>query len=304
MKYRVKFITPCFCAGADQKVAEVRAPSIRAELRWWFRALGGTREDEETVFGAVAGYGGRSSAVFVRVSNLERSAKLYEPSFVSPNDPGAYLHYLLTAPNDKEITRMWETPPNAETKKKGRIRETSQIPPESMFDLEISLRRRIGKGPALDNFSEARNCFLRFGSIGYRKTRGFGSFMVEESVESRAELEGWIEQLKPKNFSFEISSSGSSDPLAALRQVETKLKGNKEAQTGLRLHHPAKTPSPLGYSDGPGRRQSSAVRFRPVPFKTKSGDLQYSLLIFQAPDSVLGDAVKTAYRGRTRLIPA
>ena len=87
MKYRVKFITPGFCAGADQKVAEVRAPSIRAELRWWFRTLRGTREEEEAVFGSVAGDEGRSSSVFVRVSNLERSANLYDPPFVSPNDP-------------------------------------------------------------------------------------------------------------------------------------------------------------------------------------------------------------------------
>ena len=49
--YTVELITPCFCAGADQTTAEIRAPSIRGELRWWFRVLGGTPEQERAVFG-------------------------------------------------------------------------------------------------------------------------------------------------------------------------------------------------------------------------------------------------------------
>lgn len=57
--YEFEFLTPCFCGGADPARAELRAPSIRGRLRWWFRALGGSREDEEKVFGSVGG--GRTS---------------------------------------------------------------------------------------------------------------------------------------------------------------------------------------------------------------------------------------------------
>ncbi|TAE90912.1 MAG: type III-B CRISPR module RAMP protein Cmr1 [Verrucomicrobia bacterium] len=39
--YQLEIITPCFCAGADQGIAEIRAASIRGQLRWWFRVLGG-----------------------------------------------------------------------------------------------------------------------------------------------------------------------------------------------------------------------------------------------------------------------
>lgn len=53
--YTLEFLMPCFCAGADQARAEIRAPAIRGQLRWWFRALGGSAADERTVFGGVAG---------------------------------------------------------------------------------------------------------------------------------------------------------------------------------------------------------------------------------------------------------
>src|SRR5215470_1516467 len=40
--YNLTFITPCFFAGANQAVAELRPSAIRGQLRWWFRALGGS----------------------------------------------------------------------------------------------------------------------------------------------------------------------------------------------------------------------------------------------------------------------
>ena len=42
--FEVEFVTPCFLAGAEEK-AEWRAASIRGQLRWWFRAVGGGRWD-------------------------------------------------------------------------------------------------------------------------------------------------------------------------------------------------------------------------------------------------------------------
>lgn len=50
-------------------------------------------------------------------------------------------------------------------------------------------------------------------------------------------------------------------------------------------------------------QKSSAVYFRPRAYHTKDGEVQYSLLTFQAPDTVLGDDAKRAYTGETRIIP-
>ena len=57
----LELVTPCFLGGADQKVAEWRAGSIRGQLRWWFRAVAGgafggdlrkTKAAEAEVFGS------------------------------------------------------------------------------------------------------------------------------------------------------------------------------------------------------------------------------------------------------------
>jgi hypothetical protein len=85
-----------------------------------------------------------------------------------------------------------------------------------------------------------------------------------------------------------MSAPDKIDPV--LNQIETKLKANKEAKTGLRLAHPATKRTALGYSIPP-ERQASAVYFRPVQFRTKADKKQFVLLTFQAPNSVLGPNV-------------
>ncbi|MBI2924889.1 MAG: type III-B CRISPR module RAMP protein Cmr1, partial [Verrucomicrobia bacterium] len=69
--FHLELITPCFCGGATpDKQAEIRAPSIRGQLRWWLRTLGGfqslavrgmsVREQENFIFGSTAGGEGRA----------------------------------------------------------------------------------------------------------------------------------------------------------------------------------------------------------------------------------------------------
>ena len=74
--YSLQVITPCFAGGAEpEKQAEIRAPSIRGQLRWWFRVLGGfsslkpipVRDQEERIFGSTAGGAGVASPLIVRV---------------------------------------------------------------------------------------------------------------------------------------------------------------------------------------------------------------------------------------------
>lgn len=75
--YTLELITPCFCAGADPAQAEIRAPSIRGQLRWWFRVLGGFKslatmpvpDQEAMIFGQTAGDDGCAGKLMVRISS-------------------------------------------------------------------------------------------------------------------------------------------------------------------------------------------------------------------------------------------
>lgn len=53
----IEILTPCFCRGAYRDQPEIRVPSIRGMVRWWFRALGGTPDEEKAVFGGMKRFG-------------------------------------------------------------------------------------------------------------------------------------------------------------------------------------------------------------------------------------------------------
>lgn len=107
--FRLEVITPCFCAGAaPEEQAEIRAPSIRGQLRWWFRVLGGFRalslplaRQEAEIFGSAAGDRGAASPLVVRVaptgsvplrSTLHRDAAQMHATV---RDPRGYLLWPL-----------------------------------------------------------------------------------------------------------------------------------------------------------------------------------------------------------------
>jgi CRISPR/Cas system CMR-associated protein Cmr1 (group 7 of RAMP superfamily) len=295
--YKLKFITPCFCGGASPTVAEIRVPSIRGELRWWFRCLGGSLEQEERIFGSVRDRP-VSSSLLIRVASVGRNPVNYAPTYVKPDDPGNYLHYWLTAPNSRGESRMWSIPPDG--KRKGSIREESQVAPGSSFDLVIH-RHRLGDDDAERLLTQAILCLLNFGCIGFRKTRGFGAWALPpEELPTLLELQELLKNL-PTGFSHKLAPATNADSLQVLRQVETRLKANKRDETGLRFNHKADDKTPLGYSLG-SKRQASAVRFRPVAFRTSNGAVQFTLLTFQAPDSVLGEEVRQHRPGATRIL--
>ncbi len=287
--FHLTFITPCFCAGANQLEAEIRPPSIRGCLRWWFRCVGGSAAQESEVFGSTAGTGS-ASALQLRVRNVIRSSEDYAPPYQRLADPGAYLNYYLGAKTNERPSRLWETEPNEDAHRCGTSRRTAFYPQGSSFELELHWLRTC-RAPTEQLFATALDAFLRFGSLGYRKSRGFGAWCCAEKLVGLEESKKAIEALRPHGFSSEWTAVGGNSFLAALIQIEQKLKPNKDTGKGLRLNYSAKAKTSLGYSLPNSQRQASAVYFRPVQYQTKAGGKQLVLLTFQAPDSVLGPDV-------------
>ena len=84
--FQVKVLTPLFLAGADQTQAELRAPTFRGLMRYWYRALAGgvvgtnsagfqqVMAYEKETFGATD----TGSPVAVRVSNSSTSPRSHQ----------------------------------------------------------------------------------------------------------------------------------------------------------------------------------------------------------------------------------
>src|SRR2546426_3883093 len=99
--FTLQTITPLFLAGADQTTAELRAPSFRGVMRYWYRALVGglvgtdtnglqkVMEAEKAIFGAT----NIGSAVQIRVSG--QPTKIEEFRRDSPRRGESGKDYLL-----------------------------------------------------------------------------------------------------------------------------------------------------------------------------------------------------------------
>jgi len=142
----ITFITPCFCRGADcsdNGAPEIRPASIRGQLHWWFRALGGTSREENAVFGNVHG-GTTASRLVVRVKYVMNAS--YRQSPTLPHKTG------------------------------GPAAPKQAFAPGVGFELLLSTR--LG-GLSTDHEKKllrALNAWLHLGALGLRATRGGGNF--------------------------------------------------------------------------------------------------------------------------------
>lgn len=260
--YYLQFITPCFCAGADQSVAEVRAPSIRGKLRWWFRVVGGDASQETEVFGSVAGDEGHGSAVIVRVRENALAAKWQPVQFTGVSNTGYVLYFAKASANG------------------ARWVPTGAVPVGSSFDLQLVWRRKVSP-MSQARFDLALEAFLLLGSLGLRSSRGLGCFQCRElqfSVDSFQRVVGKIKEHSP-GFLAGLGSFAGPDT-QILDGLGAQLRG---LRNGYSAGPPGRSnPTPLGSSQP---RQASAVYLRPV--QESAGN--YRIVVFEAPaEMVLG----------------
>lgn len=260
--YHLEFITPCFCAGADSATAELRAPSIRGQLHWWFRALGGAREMENEVFGSVLGDNIIASAVQVRTSITERAPD-WNPPKKNQQSPAYYIYHFAHESGKKKNAPCGP-----------RWNQNGNIAPRTKFTIQIRQTRRIKNTGALEKFSLALEMFLRLGALGLRSTRGLGAFHCDEFPFTLDQIDPLKQRLEKHGFGLEPVKFNmrSWDATIELAGEILKYTLRKEYSAGKAGNNQ----TPLGSS---GPRQTSAVRLRPVRLDTND----YGLVIFEAP---------------------
>ena len=161
-------ITPGLCGGANPTgQAEIRPPSIRGQLRWWFRTLGGfkslepkaLREQEAGIFGSIAGETGRASRLQVRVRMVhEGRTVVSDLNGLKVRNDTAYLLYPL------------------------RTRKRSLFRRESLPSFQLLLSWR-GDTTLTDDLKALLTVFGCLGSIGSRSRRGFGALAFRDGTQ-------------------------------------------------------------------------------------------------------------------------
>lgn len=145
----IEVLTPLFNRGAYQDTPEIRVPSIRGMVRWWFRALGGTPDEEKQVFGGMKNFGQRTANEVM----------------------ASWLVFRV-----KDIrTQQPTTSPTLPHKQGGKASPQAAFPPGARFNLEV-LSRLGPLPPGLEHkVTRALEVWVLLGSLGLRANRGGGS---------------------------------------------------------------------------------------------------------------------------------
>lgn len=237
------FITSTFLAGADQNKPEIRAPSIRGALRWWFRVLAGdrdVREEEKLLFGGVHGESGAvASAIAVRVEdanivNNQRTLPLRD------NTEMGYIGYFARVSGKKEGIQRTEA--------------LHYIGAGSTFTLTIRAVRPVPTH-LWSLLEEAVQAFVWVGALGLRATRGFGRLAEPSALPTAQAFRDWARTLRSRKiFLYEGKMvSGTAQAFLADQLKELRRKKN--------LHPSNSNAHALGASSP---RQASALHLCPV----------------------------------------
>lgn len=151
--YEMEIVTPMFLGGANQNEAELRIPSIKGMLRFWWRALYGTDDLEQTknkesaIFGNVD-YKSPTTIIFKNQNIITSNEKLDKNNF-------SIYEYLAYGYRIKNNIKNY-------------------IEPESSFSIKLSTL----KVKEIDN---SINALCSFGGLGSKSRNGFGSLKIIDS---------------------------------------------------------------------------------------------------------------------------
>lgn len=243
--YRITFITPLFSRGAYEDSPEIRPPSIRGQLHWWFRALGGIYADEKTIFGGVQ-KGTVASKIVIRVSDIDGGTDSYN-----------------TLPH----------------KNGGAAAPKAAYCAGTSFTLHVLTRLGGLEGELKSKFEKTLHTWLLLGTLGFRSTRAAGSFIWEPldggfaypqtfdeyERQCQALLNG-VPTLKFALLNNEYSSSEEarediSDTLGGMNKDTRLLKDQDELSA---LSYPMGNVYQKGQPEIAPKRKTSPLRFRIV----------------------------------------
>lgn len=246
--YQLTFITPLFSKGSYEDRPEVRAASIRGQLHWWFRALGGKPLDENIIFGSIQPV--QASKIVVRVGNVQGQTREVD---TLPHKQG------------KQASPKWAFKPGA--------------------SFELHLLERLGGLSAIHRaaFQRTLETWLLLGTLGLRATRASGSFswepLTKDAYAMPSSLNEWktrcSELLKNAPLKIHLTSESFATAEEARRVVSDTIGGVAQSGDWQSLNN---INWPLGnvitkpqrqQCPSAPQRKTSPFRFRIIPIDNR-----------------------------------
>ena len=177
-----RIVTPMFIAGADQQCAELRAPSFKGALRWWYRALYPQADPHEEfhIFGGTDKNEGQA-CFLLRLP--KRGQQLLDGAIKDRRWEFSKVAYLGYGVIDRRPTG--NTKSNGDPEKKP-MTIRPYLREGSRFSLEILFKPRRADVSEEDyrarchKVKKALWALIMMGGLGARSRKGFGSLVVEK----------------------------------------------------------------------------------------------------------------------------
>ncbi len=173
VEFHCRTITPLFMYGADGSTPELRAPSIKGAMRFWWRAInshleiGKLREAESNIFGSSDELCGKSKFKII------------------VNSPSDFKNSLWSEiPFETRISRRGKRYKVPKSEYRGiaylfysvcMLSEKKYIPPGESFKVKIISNKEKDLKTAIETFF----VLSFFGGLGSRSRRGGGNFDIE-----------------------------------------------------------------------------------------------------------------------------
>lgn len=193
LRLRLKFLTPAFLGGADGKTAELRPPSLKGMLRFWWRAAhSGDPEmkiKEAEIFGHSSGKG--KASVFTLQVRSNFSGRSISQNLLPSNSDTQYTV------RGRKLNILEYLAYGIKKVQGGRTYGREYIKPGSEFDL--ILRFKTDREVFIGELCEALRNWAFFGGLGAKSRNGFGSVAVV-SASGHPLLEGLTQTMAADEF--------------------------------------------------------------------------------------------------------
>jgi len=162
---RFELLTATFSHGAYQSLSinkpELRAASVKGQLRWWYDAIFRDQAAEDKIFGFATARGNQASKIAVRLADVE-PAQNAESFMPHKQHQGGTKNAIL---------------------------------PGSRYTLNLVARREDLDPREQDRLQRATDAWLLLGAIGQRANRAAGSVWPEDAPPTEAEFTTRARQL-------------------------------------------------------------------------------------------------------------
>ncbi|MDX2305771.1 MAG: type III-B CRISPR module RAMP protein Cmr1 [Microscillaceae bacterium] len=194
-------ITPMFLSGADGQTPELRPPSIKGALRFWWRAMNGElapdnnylnlKNTEQNIFGGTGGFKWNNKKIEaershfnIRISNVSES--IYHAKNDFDGDGLKYFFYLIV-PDNKGTS----------------MKENDEALKNTSFDIIISADEEDALLDACASFW----LLTYFGGLGSRARRGGGSFYIKNVFDEENILQDKLQMMPTDNIKDFLTKS-------------------------------------------------------------------------------------------------